>query len=1049
MVRNQTYKLDSIILMLCLAISFAMTGQQITVTGLVTGNDIQEPLIGVNVLIKDSDQGTTSDIDGRFELLVDIGATLQISYLGYETKEIIVTESDLSVELMSQAAKLDQVVVVGYGTSRKRDLTGSVVSIRSEDIQAVPIVSADQALQGRAAGVFVQQNSGEPGAGTTIRIRGTSSISAGNEPLYVIDGVPILTRSGDLSTGAAKGPSINPLSTISPNDIAGIEVLKDASAAAIYGARGANGVVLITTKRGEAGKSKMDFNFYQGFQEIRKKYQLLDGSQFAHFTNEASFNGGNGRVYSDPSRFGKGTDWQDVLLRTAPQSNYELAFSGGTQEFQYALSGSYYTQDGIIVGSTFDRYNLRANLDGQVHKRIKISNNLMVSHTRSDKIASDDNGAFDGGTFTAALSYNPLVPVRDASGNFVQKNYAVDNDGQLIDGSQSDNSGKPIAEKILSTAANPLLKAIGSPSEAKITRIIDNLIGTIDLIEGLNLKISLGGDFTSSRSDQFTPKATRSGGETFATSATGTSLSLLNENTLNYKNTFGDHTLSGVVGVSAQKTRLQSINITATNFNYDQFGYDNYEIAEGVSLGTNFTDFSFLSGLGRINYSYKNKYLVTLTGRADGSSKFGANNKWGFFPSASIAWVASEENFVQDLSFMEFLKFRLSYGVIGNESIGPYLSQAILVPVDIAFNDVLTIGFEPFIFPNSNLRWESTAQLNFGMDASFNDGRLSLTADYYKKSTFDLLLTTDVPFYTGYASVFSNVGDLENEGVELSITGRPSFGDLNWSTSFNLSFNKNTVTSLADRDNIPNSGAGLFGIESWALLREGEEVGQFYGLLTDGIVQLGDDRESIPRFQGQAPLSPGERKFKDLNGDGVLSAEDRTFIGEAQPDFTFGWNNSFTFRGFELSMFLQGVYGNKIVNFNKFLVERTNGLSNVTLDFFANRWTPENPTNRYPKVDGNPAFTRRFISDAEVEDGSYLRLKTITFGYRIPSAFLQKYKISGCRLYATGKNILTFTDYSGYDPEVSHFGGNATNMGADLGGYPNNKSILVGINLSF
>ena len=326
----------------------------------------------------------------------------------------------------------------------------------------------------------------------------------------------------------------------------------------------------------------------------------------------------------------------------------------------------------------------------------------------------------------------------------------------------------------------------------------NNLTTTIDLIDHLNFKISLGGDFTSSRSDQFTPASTRAGGETFATSATGTTISLLNENTLNYQNTFGDHNITGVVGFSAQKTRIKQINISATNFTYDQFGFDNYEIAEGVSLGTNFAEFSFLSGLGRINYSYKNKYLFTVTGRADGSSKFGENNKWGVFPSASLAWVASEEQFIQELNLIEFLKFRLSYGVIGNESIGPYLSQAILIPIDLAFNDVLTIGFEPFLFPNSNLKWESTSQLNFGFDASFKEGRLSITGDYYKKNTFDLLLTTDVPLYTGFPSVFSNVGNLENEGVEFSITARPSLGTIGWNSAFNISFNKNKVTSLAE-----------------------------------------------------------------------------------------------------------------------------------------------------------------------------------------------------------------------------------------------------------
>jgi TonB-linked SusC/RagA family outer membrane protein len=974
---------------------------------------------------------------------------LLFSYIGYQPYAVTVaTDLLLTISLEAEIAGLQEVVVIGYGKIAKKDLTGSVASVNSETISSSASLSADQALQGRAAGVVVQQNSGEPGSGTTVRIRGTSSISAGNEPLYVIDGVPILTSASDLTAGGSKGTQQNPLSAINPNDISSIEILKDASAAAIYGARAANGVILITTKRGEAGKSSVDLSYYYGIQNVRNPYTMLNAAQFAQYQNEASFYGGGARVYENPSAFGAGTDWQDELFRQAPMSNYELSFKGGTEQIQYAISGGYYQQDGIIIGSNFDRYNFRANLDGQVTKRLKVSNSLMFSYTDSDRVATDDNAAFDGGTITAALGFSPLVPVRDNRGRLVQKNFAVDNNGELIDGTQLDANGKNISEQVLNTFANPLLKLLESPSELKTTRIINNLSATYEIIPNLDFKVTLGVDFASSRGDQFTPRASRAGGESFASSGTITSTTLLNENTLNYQQSFGRHKLMGVAGVTAQQAKNSGISVDAIDIKNDLLGFNNYAIARGVSLNTSFSDFTFLSGLGRINYSYADRYLVTLTGRSDGSSKFGANNKWGFFPSASLGWVLSEEAFVKNSGLIDFFKLRVGYGVIGNESIGPYLSQALLIPVDLSFNDVLAIGFEPFFFPNSDLRWESTEQYNVGLDLSTINGRVSVTADYYVKNTFDLLLSTDVPLFSGFPSVFSNVGDLKNEGFEFSISSHNLTGSLRWDTDFNIAWNKNTIVNLAGRDNIPND-ANLFGIESWALLKEGEAVGRFYGLETDGIVQIGENLEGVANFAAAPALEPGDRKFKDLNGDGVISGEDRTFIGHAQPDFSFGFNNTFSYQGFELNIFIQGVSGNEIVNFNKFLVESQNGTSNITLDYFANRWTPENPTNRYPKVNADPGLARRFISDAEVEDGSYLRVKTITLGYQIGSKFLDKLKLANGKIYVTGKNLFTLTNYSGYDPEVSHFGQNATSMGADLGGYPSTQSFVFGINLGF
>ena len=677
----------------------------------------------------------------------------------------------------------------------------------------------------------------------------------------MIDGIPILTQSGDLSTGSAKGPQLNPLATISPGDIASIEVLKDASAAAIYGARAANGVVLITTKRGVSGQSKVDFNMYQGVQEVRNPYQLLNGAQFAHFVNEASYYAGQGRVYSDPESFGEGTDWQDEIFQRAPMSNYDLSFSGGNEKLQYAISGGYFDQDGIIFGSEFQRYNFRANVDAKINERLSFSNNLMISHTRSERVQTDDNAAFDGGTITGVFSFSPLVPVRDAEGNYITKNYEVDDNGALIDGTQVDAQGNTIGERTLNTAANPLLTIAESPSRSHISRMIENLTGTLKIIDGLHLKVSLGLDYASSRDDQFTPKASRPGGESFATSGATTALTLLNENTLNFEKSWNKHRITAVGGFSAQKTNLSNIQISAIEISNDQFGYNNYSVARGASLATDFSDFTFLSVLGRVNYVFDDKYLLTLTGRSDGSSKFGINNKWGFFPSASFAWRLTEEKWIKNLNLFESLKLRLGYGVIGNESIGPYLSQALLVPVDLAFNDQLTIGFEPFLFPNSDLRWESTAQWNIGLDASFAKGRLELVADVYQKNTYDLLLTTDVPLYTGFANVFGNVGDLQNRGVEFAFTSYNFVGEFKWNTAFNIAFNQNKVTNLAGRDEIPNSGAGLFGVQSWALLKEGEAVGKFYGLLTDGIVQLGEEVGKCPSLFRTASPAAGRSQI--------------------------------------------------------------------------------------------------------------------------------------------------------------------------------------------
>ena len=1013
--------------------------QERVISGIVFDEN-QEGLPGVNIILKGTTIGTISDYNGSYTVnMPEEGVVLVMSAIGYTIQEITIgARAVIDVTMTVNVEELEEVIVIGYGTRAKRDLTGSVATVSQKELSAIPVISADLALQGRTAGVTVTQNSGAPGAATSIKIRGTSSISAGNEPLYVIDGVPILSSVQDITTGSSKGDQMNPLSTINPNDIVSMEVLKDASAAAIYGARGANGVIIITTKRGKLGAPKLELATYQGWQEVRDPYELLSATQFAHFVNESSFNGGLGRIYSNPNSFGEGTDWQDAIFQRAAVSSYDMTLTGGSEKVTYGASGSYFQQEGIIVGSDFKRYSTRVNVDAQITRKLKFQNTLLASHVRSMKVMTDDNSAFDGGSITAALSFNPMLPIKFENGNYVDKNYQVSDEGAII---LADSKLQP-----LNGNANPLLKNLGSPSEDRLSRVVENMSVTLQVSENLMAKVSLGVDFSTSREDQFTPSLSRSGGDAFGSSGTNSNLTRLNENTLSYSNKFGIHDLDAVIGYTAQKSELSRMTTNAIRFDNEMLGYYDLSLGEGVSLNSNQSEYTFLSFLGRVNYILMDKYLFTITARRDGSSKFGANEKWGFFPSGSLAWRISDENFIQALHFFDDFKLRIGYGVVGNESIGPYTSLSPLINNVTSFSESLAFGYEPFFLSNADLKWESTSQLNIGLDLSFFDARVNITTDVYSKRTTDLLLTTLVPLYTGFGSVLGNLGDLKNEGFEFSVTSNNLVKKFKWNTSFNFSANKNTILSLGDRDSIPNS-AGPFTNESWAILVEGQEVGTFYGYEFDGIVQLDDNLDAIPKFVGET-LQPGNRYYRDLNNDGIISADkDRTFIGRAQPQFTVGLDNNFSYEGWSLSLFFQGVVGNDIMNFNKFLTERQTPNNNISLEYYANRWTPTNPSNIYPKV--TTTAPSQHVSSAQVESGSYLRLRSVSLGYDFPTIILESLKISSGRIYITGKNLWTLTNYSGYDPEVSHFGQSATDFGADLGGYPNSKMLLVGLNLGF
>lgn len=1024
---------------------FYLQAQQIT--GTVTSAEDGQSLPGVNILIKNTKDGTITDIDGSYSINAGKGATLVFSFTGFETKEVVVTGQSnvIDAALETSSTLLKDVVVVAYGVVKKSDLTGSVSSVSAEELTRTAPVSLDQALQGRAAGVQVTQVSGRPGGETSIRIRGSSSINAGNEPLYVVDGMLITSDNGQTNAGGTAGSGLNGLSSISPSDIERIEILKDASATAMYGSRGANGVVLITTKRGKAGKSSINFDTYFGTQQVTKKLEMLDGVEFANYMNEFSLESGlplDAR-YIVPERFEKSTDWQEAIFRQASMQSYQLSALGGTESTQYSISGGYYKQDGIILNSDFERFNLRTNLDQKISNRFKTGASIGISYVNSRGVLtgaqSPGTGVLLPGATIAALLFPPTLPVLDST---VAGGYTFEDD-------RGRNIGNPVAD------------ALETDNISHNFRVIANTYGELKLSESLKLKASAGIDGFATKDNRFVPNFLKrtepNNGD--AVVATVNGYTWLSEFTLNYDKTFRKrHALNALGGASFQGFHSERLFAFALDFPDNRTGWHNLGSALNPQpAATGELSWGIISYLGRLNYTFDNKILFTLTGRVDGASKFGANSKYGFFPSGSLAWKLHEEDFIKNLGIFYSLKTRLSYGVIGNQEISPYASLSTVGPIGqgVFNNTEPYIGQEPLRYPNPDLRWERTAQADFGIDAEFAGGRLGTTFDIYQKKTSDLLLFTPIPTTSGFSGYLSNIGGLRNRGFEAAITSRNITGEFTWETNANFSINRNEITELSSDNDIFVPGV-LQVPAGWSILRVGQPIGTFYGLVADGIFQTDEEAQTSPRLKAQNPKA-GDRKYKDLNGrdaqgkltgqpDGVIDEADRTIIGNANPDFTWGLTNSFSWKGFDLSIFIQGVQGNEIVNAYLFEIGSLNAETNVLKEFYDNRWTPENPNSKYPKI--NPA-ERNVFSNAQVEDGSFLRIKNITFGYSLPATLLQRAKVTRLRLYASLNNLLTFTKYRGYDPEVNAFGQSNLLQGIDYGGYPLARTIIGGIQVGF
>ena len=1021
----------TIVLLFSVNIIFA---QNIILKGIVV-DETKTTLPGVSVFIEGTTTGTITNIDGEFEFEVEKGINqkLVFSFIGYSTKKFEINDETeyYRVELISESTELDEIVVVGYGTQRKGDVTVAISTINAEEISSSAITSFDQSLQGQAAGVVVSQSTGKPGAAVSIRIRGTTSINGMNEPLYVVDGIPIITNANELTTGTVQGSEINPLSSINPNDIESINILKDASATAIYGARGANGVILITTKRGKKDDFQVAFNTSVGFQQLTKRLNLLGARELAELGNDAVAEAR--KYYPDlayfdcyalPSRFAEGTDWQDKIFRTAWMQNHQLSVRGGNDKNVYLISANYVKQEGIIKSSDFNKGTFRVNMDNEISERVKFGINLNFAQSISHGVITGLPSAASSVT-AMALFFNPGQDVYDEN----------------REGGYTYESNTP------SKIPNPVAEINETDRLTTATRGIGDLYLDWNIIENLQYKFKAGIDAFFTKEQQFIPSYIRRGqekGKGYNVNVSG--YTWLMENTLTYLRDMDKHHLNVLSGYTAQKYVSESADIAVERFDDNRLGYYNLGMGLDRTIYTRYGTWSMLSGIGRINYNYDFKYYITATGRIDGSSKFGNKYKYGFFPSVSVAWRIGKEKFLEQFDFINDLKLRLSAGTVGNEAIpsGSTISKIGNIPYYFGEGaDAEVIGAYVSSLKKEDLKWEVTNQYDVGIDVNMLQSRVIFTAETYLKQTSDLLLFVPVNRSSGYQYVWLNVGDMENKGLEFSLSTINIDKNFKWNTRLNISFNRNKVTNLDKSNEI--FGTPIMGILDWTVIKEGQPIGTIYGYKSDGIIQLDEDLGEVPFFPAKTARH-GDRKYIDKNGDGELTIDDYYKLGNTHPDFSYGIKNAFSYKGFSLDIYIQGDYGNEIANFNKFQLESFDGFQN-NLSTALDRWTENNPTNEYPRANASPHGT--VMSDVIVEDGSYIRLKEVVFSYNLPEKLLSHVNISNLRLSVSGRNLYTITNYSGYDPEVSIYGGSVFGKGADYGAYPMAKVILFSINATF
>jgi TonB-linked SusC/RagA family outer membrane protein len=1026
--------------------SAATAPQNVPVSGRVTDAK-GEALPGVTVLVKGTTTGTSTGADGTFSLSVPENSTLVFSSIGYKNQELAITgaTSTIAIRMSDDAQSLNEVVVVGYGTQTRQDLSTSVASVGSAALARQPVAGFDQALQGQAPGVQVTAPSGAPGAGINVRVRGNASLSLNGSPLYVIDGVPVLPDyQQEISVGNQR---LNPLNTINPNDIESIDVLKDGAAAAIYGVRAANGVVVITTKRGKVGQAQVGLSVYYGKQYLRKKLDVLNSEQFAQQYNEtvANFNAQQSNpndIQAIPFPSGRplppyNTDWQDEVYRPASLQNYQLSISGGTEKTRYYIAGGYFNQQGISQNSGFDRFNFKINLEQTVSERFRLGTNLNLSRTHNNGSVRSELALGNSGTVLGALSQIPTVPVRNPDGT-----YGVNP---------------------LNQSDNPVGDLLETSNQAIVYQAIGNVFGEFDILKNLRVRSSLGLDFRTQTENQFIsrnyPGTTNADASTRGSARTATNQQViwLLENTLTYNPTLGDrHHLTLLAGQSMQASNRFTSGAETRGFVSNAVPYLNFGASVVGIPGSYNDEWALLSYFARANYDFDGKYLFSASLRADGTSRFTDKYRFGYFPAVSAAWRISKESFFPQSGAISDLKLRASFGANGNQEIYAYqrFSRYSGGRNYQGGGSTIVGGITQTDIGNNDLRWETTYQYNGGLDLSLLDNRLTFTFDIYNKQTKDLLLAVPLPRSTGVdnLSVTQNIGKIQNRGIEIGLVTtnvQAKDNGFGWTTNFNVSGNRNKVLDLGTQVNDTGvaTSRSIIDNNGYSISQPGQALGAFYGYTTQGIVQTNAEGQALPSQNGSKPLA-GDIRFADLNGDGVINDQDRSIIGNPNPKLFAGVTNNFSYKGVEVSVFFQGSFGNDVYNQTRQVIESQSDPYNQSTRVL-NHWTPTNTNTDIPRpVRNDPNGNNRF-SNRWLEDGSYVRLKNLTVAYNFPTTLTKHAAIQNLRLYVTGQNLITWTNYLGYDPEVSADPFSSTSFGRDYGVYPQSRTYTIGLNANF
>jgi len=1007
--------------------------------GTVVDDATNQPIIGASVVIKGTTHGVQTDAEGKFYFQTGqkFPYTLIVSYIGYKKAEIIVEKNPITINLKEERQELDELVVVGYGSQKRKDITGSVASVPKANLSQVTS-SADNLLRGAISGVVVTQSSGRPGASSSVRIRGGNSITAGNEPLYVVDGILIYNDNNNSSAGVSfAGASVNVLSTINPADIESIEVLKDASATAIYGSRGANGVVIITTKKGTKGQDNISYQGYFGVQSVSKKLDLMNASQWASLRNDVQASIGQAPSFSaeqiEAFKTSGGSDWQSAaFVRAAPVQNHQLSFSGGDERSRYAVSAGYFDQEGTVIGSDFKRISLRINYEKNYSQNFKFGVNANYTNSIANGVGTNSAGGRNPNPLVSVALTAPVVPIKNEDGS-----YNVTNN--------------PYATSVNGYVPNPINDLENTINETKINRILTSLFGEYKITKKLTAKVAVSGDVINTKQNYYAPANTTNGAGTKGLASVGDRLvsSVLNENTLNYNTTFGEnHKFSALGGYTLQYTQGETVTAGANTFVNDTNTYNSLQDGVPVKPYSDAFESVLKSWLTRVNYSYKGKYNFTLSARADGSSRFGAESLWGYFPSAGFSWNITDEEFANSIKGVTEAKLRITAGTTGNQEIGNYLSLAQMGSVNYSFGGTLYTGLAPTRLANPDLKWEKTNQYNVGLDLSLLDRKVNFVFDLYYKKTNDLLINVPVPLTSGYATVLQNIGGVENKGIEIGLTTENlRTKNFSWNSNLVFSANKNKVVSIGNGVDqffpvVPN---GSLLQQQPVTVKVGLPLGTFWGYRTNGIFQTQEEVNTQPKINSLANTRVGDRKYVDTNSDGVITALDKGNLGSSQPKFVGSFTNTISYNDFDLNFSFQGSYGAKIFNaLNQQLEISTLGTNAAaTLE---DRWTPANPSNEIPRASSSPVG---IVSERYVEDASFLRLKLITLGYTLPKSVSSKLGAKSVKFYVSAENLITWTKYTGYDPEVSSYEQNNLYPGIDFGSYPNSRTFISGLNVTF